>query len=76
MSQAKKVYCRAPGDLSANYLAELTLGQKMSLYVPRGVAQLKKDWLLDWPETQWPETQNKFSNSPIFDSIRCLEDIN
>jgi hypothetical protein len=51
---------RAPsGQVSANYVVRLTLnnGQRMSLYLPLSVAQLTKDWLLDWLEIQ-----NEFSN--------------
>jgi hypothetical protein len=47
------------GHVSADYIVRLTLnsGQRMSLYLPRRVAQLSKDWLLDWLEIQ-----NEFSN--------------
>ena len=47
------------GRVSADYTVALTLnsGQRMSLYLPRSVAQLPKDWLLDWLEIQ-----NEFSD--------------
>jgi len=47
------------GLVSADYIVTLTLtnGQRMSLYLPRSVAQLPKDWLLDWLEIQ-----NEFSH--------------
>ena len=47
------------GRVSADYIVTLTLntGQRMSLYLPRSVAQLPKDWLLDWLEIQ-----NEFSH--------------
>lgn len=40
------------GHISADYITELTLsdGRKMSLDLPRSVALLGKDWLLDWLE--------------------------
>lgn len=46
------------GDVSADYVVALTLdnGQCMSLFLPRSVAQLANDWLLDWLEVQ-----NEFS---------------
>jgi len=51
------------GHISADYMVRLTLNnrQRMSLYLPRGVAQLTKDWLLDWLEIQ-----NQFSNRVQF----------
>jgi len=44
--------------VSADYIVTLTLDNKrrMSLFLPRSVAQLPKDWLLDWLEVQ-----NEFS---------------
>ena len=47
------------GHISADYIVTLTLNnrQRMSLYLPRSVAQLPKDWPLDWLEIQ-----NEFSN--------------
>ena len=46
------------GDVSEDYVVTLTLdnGQCMSLFLPRSVAQLGTDWLLDWLEVQ-----NEFS---------------
>lgn len=47
------------GQVSADYVVRLTLndGRRMSLYLPRGIAKLTKDWCLDWLEIQ-----NQFSN--------------
>ena len=49
----------ASGHISADYIVTLTLinGQRMSVYLPRSVAQLPKDWLLDWLDIQ-----NEFSH--------------
>jgi hypothetical protein len=48
----------ASREVSANILVTLTLSnrQRMSLFLPRSVARLPKDWLLDWLEVQ-----NEFS---------------
>lgn len=47
------------GHLSADYAVTLALNNRlrMSLYLPRSVAKLPKDWLLDWLEIQ-----NEFSD--------------
>jgi len=45
-------------DISADYIVSLTLGnrQQMQVFLPRSVAQLPRDWMLDWLEVQ-----NEFS---------------
>jgi len=47
------------GQASADYVVTLTLSSKqsMSLFLPRSVARLPNDWLLDWLEVQ-----NEFSS--------------
>ena len=42
------------GDITADYIVTLTLNnrQRMSLSLPRSVAQLGTQWLLDWLEVQ------------------------
>ena len=42
------------GHISADYIANLTLsdGRHMSFHLPRSVAMLGKDWLLDWLSIQ------------------------
>lgn len=46
-------------DVSEDYIVTLTLGnrQRMSLFLPRRVAQLGEEWWLDWLESQ-----NEFSS--------------
>ena len=47
------------GDISADYIVTITLanGQKMALFLPRAVALLPKEWMLDWLEVR-----NEFSS--------------
>ena len=47
------------GDISADYIVTLTLANRrqMSLSLPRNIAQLPQDWILDWLEIQ-----NEFSS--------------
>jgi len=50
------------GHVSADYVVTLTLKNKqsMSLFLPRSVAQLPNDWLLDWLQVQ-----NEFSSGVL-----------
>jgi len=45
-------------EISADYIVTMTLGngQRMRIFLPRSVAQLPQDWMLDWLEVQ-----NEFS---------------
>ena len=57
------VQARTPsGDVSEDYIVTITLanGQKMALFLPRAVALLPKEWMLDWLEVR-----NEFSPQAV-----------